>query len=461
MKSDITSFLDNYIEDLMSDFKNTESKKVKVEAKTYSVRKDNSARTLNEGFSRYLNELMDNSDEETEEDFEEITEAKSDSLDISDSKSSTSKVLKDTMNDWATMTRVSDIVTFIQKKFNEANLDTDGSRKIIERVRRAKSVNSAIEILTNSMMSGMGLGMNRGSGKRESYEMNENRYDKYLDQKRAEELGLSPEELAAMDKEDSDLIRSAYSKIQARGNARLDPKEKAVLAKYGLERDSSGHTIRTTTDDGQIDWSKDGDLRQTGRHPASKDASPSFYRKWDGFDSIPDRSRVRHEHDNQAQGLGDKVNIADAARKAARRNARTFEREKAGWQNEYANPDTTDDHDRRHSSGYRSNPSSELDLDRDYVNNLSYKRVSAMKGALSDLKTKQAQAARAQDKFDKRKAEYDAAYMKKMQDAERDYDMYMRWAQSDLDSESDPKRVRDAQSKVNRMLGKPEETEND
>ena len=109
---------------------------------------------------------------------------------------------------------------------------------------------------------------------------------------------LNEAEMSDEDKADSEVLRNIYYKTQQRANAALTPDEKAVLAKYGLSRDSGTKNIVDK------DWNR---LVQRRR----------------GQDS-------------------DKVNLADRARKMGPREKNNKDLYLA-----YRSSDTTDSHDAR------------------------------------------------------------------------------------------------------------------
>lgn len=119
-------------------------------------------------------------DDDLEEGCHKLSEAKSKSLskDISDSKSSTSRILKDTMEEWSSMTSVKDIADFVESQFEQAGISTDGSKTILARLRRSRNTMDAINTLTNSMLSGMGLSMTRGTSRSKNESMTRRRLDR-------------------------------------------------------------------------------------------------------------------------------------------------------------------------------------------------------------------------------------------------------------------------------------------
>lgn len=251
------------------------------------------------------------------------------------------------------------------------------------------------------------------------------------------------------DRKDSDLIRSAYDKIQKRSNARLTPEEQAVLNKYNIKRGynknleyDSGRNY--TRDDTKIVNNQD-DLYSHGKeigrrvYPKKPDGSTD----WDKTYTLKTKDQ-------------DKINYADRARKRPEREKnRTYD-----YTTNVATFGTKLNHawDERGIIDYNLKPGTDY-RGRNYgvdqntaINRMSQSRLAKMRGALGDRENAQADLDNAKAKFDVRKAEYDAAYMKKMQDAERDYDWHMNYANNEYKRDSDPSRRDKAQAEIDALL---------
>jgi hypothetical protein len=259
------------------------------------------------------------------------------------------------------------------------------------------------------------------------------------------EAGMSDE-----DRRESDLIRSAYAKIQKRSNARLTPEEQAVLNKYGiirgstknLEYDSGRNYTRDDTNiiDNQDDRYSHG--KEIGRrvYPKKPDGSTD----WDKAYTVNTKGQ-------------DKINYADRARKRPEREKNrtydyTTDRATFGTKMKHAFDD-------RGIIDYNLKPGATDKRGRNYgvdqntaINRMSHSRLAKMTGALGDRENAQADLNNAKAKFDARKADYDAAYMKKMQDAEREYDWQMNYANKEYERDSDPSRRDKAQAEIDALL---------
>jgi hypothetical protein len=258
------------------------------------------------------------------------------------------------------------------------------------------------------------------------------------------EAGMSDE-----DRKESDLIRSAYAKIQKRSNARLTPQEQDVLNKYGIKRgstknleyDSGRNYTRDDTNivDNQDDAYSHG--KEIGRrvYPKKPDGSTD----WDKAYTVNTKGQ-------------DKINYADRARKRPEREKnRTYDYSytfnRLGDDTEHA----TDD---RGIIDYNLKPGTDK-RGRNYgvdqntaINRMSQSRLAKMRGALGDRRSAQSKLDNAKAEYDRSKAKYDADYMKRMQDAEREYDTRMRWAKDNFDRDSDPSRRDKAQSDIDALL---------
>ena len=119
---------------------------------------------------------------------------------------------------------------------------------------------------------------------------------------------LNEAEMSDEDKADSEILRNIYQKTQQRANAALTPDEKAVLAKYGLQR--------------KPDFKNIGD-----NHGNSIFSRPS-----DVFSYYNDFNMANNP----------KVNLADRARKMGAR----VQKNKELVVSQYHNTDSTDQHDK-------------------------------------------------------------------------------------------------------------------
>ena len=259
------------------------------------------------------------------------------------------------------------------------------------------------------------------------------------------EAGMSDE-----DRRESDLIRSAYAKIQKRSNARLTPEEQAVLDKYGIKRSydknleyDSGRNY--TRDDTKIVNNQDD------RYSHGKEIGRRVYPKKPDGSADWDKAYTLKTKDP------DKINYADRARKRPEREKNrtydyTTDRATFGTRMKHAFDD-------RGIIDYNLKPGTEDKRGRNYgvdqntaINRMSHSRLAKMRGALGDREDAQADLNNAKAKFDARKADYDAAYMKKMQDAEREYDWQMNYANKEYERDSDPSRRDKAQADIDALL---------
>lgn len=108
---------------------------------------------------------------------------------------------------------------------------------------------------------------------------------------RIDEASISPE-----DQKDSDLIRSMLAKMKNRANAKFTPEEKAVMKKYGIERDNGWRTL--TVGPNKVNLDRDVEKEQ-GR-----------YFSW--------------QTPTVNNGNTDKINYADRARKIPERDKNQF-----------------------------------------------------------------------------------------------------------------------------------------
>ena len=255
------------------------------------------------------------------------------------------------------------------------------------------------------------------------------------------EAGMSDE-----DRRESDLIRSAYNKIQKRVNARLTPEEQAVLDKYGIQREYKD--LKYATDRPNFDYSKNLVDNSDDRYVHGKQVGVYYSRK--NPDGTTDYSRgYRVTRDT------DKINYADRARKRPERlkNREFNYTYNNSWSRDGYSDDAIGEID------YNIKPSASEDertrrgiSQNAAIDRMSQSNLRKMQGLLNKRKDAQKDLDNAQAKFDREKARADAEYMKKMQDAEKQYDWSMEYAKNRFDIESNPE-VRDrAQSNIDTML---------
>lgn len=251
------------------------------------------------------------------------------------------------------------------------------------------------------------------------------------------EAGMSDE-----DRRESDLIRSAYAKIQKRSNARLTPQEQDVLNKYGIKRGYNKNLVQ----------GKDGGYYAADTSVVNNREDDYSHGKEIGRRYYPDDDNWRNSYVLKTKDQ-DKINYADRARKRPGRLAnRTYDtvEYRSGWgkRNGYAvNDQVIVDYNVKDG-----NQSSRGFSQNDAINSQSQSKMNKMRGALDARYQAQSKLDNAKAEYDKSKAKYDADYMKKMQDAEREYDTRMRWAKDDFDRDSDPSRRDKAQADIDALL---------
>lgn len=258
------------------------------------------------------------------------------------------------------------------------------------------------------------------------------------------EAGMSDE-----DRRESDLIRSAYAKIQKRSNARLTPQEQDVLNKYGIKR---GFTKNLEYDSGRNYTRDDTNIidNQDDRYSHGKEIGRRVYPKKPDGSTDWDKAYTLKTKDQ------DKINYADRARKRPEREKnRTYDYSRTF--NTFID-DTESATDDRGIIDYNLKPGIDK-RGRNYgvdqntaINRMSQSRLAKMRGALGDRRSAQSKLDNAKAEYDKSKAKYDADYMKRMQDAEREYDTRMRWAKDNFDRDSDPSRRDKAQAEIDALL---------
>jgi hypothetical protein len=257
---------------------------------------------------------------------------------------------------------------------------------------------------------------------------------------------LNEAEMSDEDRRESDLIRSAYNKIQKRVNARLTPEEQAVLDKYGIQREYKD--LKYATDRPNFDYSTNLVDNSDDRFVHGKQVGRYYSRK--NTDGTTDYSRGGYTVKRDT----DKINYADRARKRPERLKNrefnytyndTWSRDGysdiVGEIDYNIKPSASEDERTRH--GISQNAA---------IDRMSQSNFRKMRGLLDKRKDAQKDLDNAQAKFDREKARADTEYMKKMQDAEKQYDRSMEYAKNRFDSESNPERRDKAQSDIDTML---------
>lgn len=253
---------------------------------------------------------------------------------------------------------------------------------------------------------------------------------------------LNEAEMSDEDRRESDLIRSAYNKIQKRSNARLTPEEQAVLDKYGIKRGWNKNLIQ----------GKDGGYYAADTNVVNNREDDYSHGKEIGRRYYPDDDNWRNSYVLKTKDQ-DKINYADRARKRPGRLAnRTYDTTeyRSGWgkRDGYA----VDDQVIVDYNMKDGNQSSRGFSQNDAINSQSQAKMNKMRGALDARYKAQSELDNAKAKYDSAKARYDAEYMKKMQDAEKSYDSHMRWAKQDFDRESNPSSRDKAQADIDALL---------
>lgn len=254
---------------------------------------------------------------------------------------------------------------------------------------------------------------------------------------------LNEADMSDEDRRESDLIRSAYAKIQKRSNARLTPEEQAVLDKYGIKRN----------------WDKK--LHYTSSNPRNRDDTEIVDNPDDKFSHGKEIGRYYYD-DGRRNGYRlntkdqDKINYADRARKRPERaKNRAYDYTYTGYEDKYSTDDTgiidynnTNDTEtpwymRDRTRGVSQNTA---------INRMAQSKMNKMKGAIGARKSAQQDLDNAQAEFDRRKADADTRYMKAMQSAERDYDSSMDYYRREKERKSDPSRRDKAQADIDALL---------
>lgn len=257
---------------------------------------------------------------------------------------------------------------------------------------------------------------------------------------------LNEAEMSDEDRRESDLIRSAYAKIQKRVNARLTPEEQAVLDKYGIQREYKD--LKYATDHPNFDYSTNLVDNSDDRYMHGKTVGRYYSRK------NPDGSTDYSRHGYTVTRDTDKINYADRARKRPERlKNREFNYTYSNnWSRDGYSDDVIGEID------YNIKPSAEDEITRRgisqnaAINRMSQSNLRKMQGLLDRRKDAQKDLDNAKAEYNKSKAANDANYMKKMQAAERDYDRSMDYAKREFDRKSNPERRDRAQSGIDAML---------
>lgn len=222
---------------------------------------------------------------------------------------------------------------------------------------------------------------------------------------------LNESEMSDEDKHDSDVIRSMLDKMKFRSNAAFTPEEKAVMSKYGIDRDNNTKSLSV---DGR-DLNRDVDTMNKDRY---------FY------------NTKGHNNGNEK-----KINYADRARKLPQRKDSQI----------FTGPWTVDN-DQINTHGYnRTNLKGLQDAER-YAQDIPMRdKVRDMKDALRDRKWAQSSIDNADSERDRRMAKAQADYDKAVANA----DMHYKW-----DTEDSARRRDYAQGKIDKLLKRDKKEEN-
>lgn len=221
---------------------------------------------------------------------------------------------------------------------------------------------------------------------------------------------LNESEMSDEDKRDSDLIRSMLDKMKTRSNAAFTPEEKAVMSKYGIERDNNTKSLSV---DGR-NLNRDVDTMNKDRY---------FY------------NTKGHNNGNK-----NKINYADRARKLPQRKDSQI----------FTGPWTVDN-DQINTHGYnRTNLKDLQDAER-YAQDIPMRdKVRDMKDALRDRKRAQSSIDNADSERARRMAKAQAEYDKAVANADQHY----KW-----DTEDSAKRRDYAQGKIDKLLKRDKKEE--
>lgn len=266
---------------------------------------------------------------------------------------------------------------------------------------------------------------------------------------------LTEAEMSDEDRRDSDLIRSAYAKIQKRSNARLTPEEQAVLDKYGIVRDY----------DKQLHYKSDNPRNRDNTLIVNNPEDSLSHGEEVGHYYYPKKPDGSRDYYKQSYKLDtknqDKINYADRARKRPER-AKNRSYDYTYTYDDYSGFDRSIDdtgiidynnRDDKELPWYARNSSRGVSQNT-AINRMAQSKMNKMKGAIGDRKSAQQDLDNAQAEFDRRKTDADIRYMKAMQAAEKDYDSSMDYYRRERDRKSDPSRRDKAQDQIDTLLGK-------
>jgi hypothetical protein len=212
------------------------------------------------------------------------------------------------------------------------------------------------------------------------------------------------------DKRDSDLIRSMLDKMKTRSNAKFTPEEKAVMSKYGIERDNYTKSL-----------SVDG--RRLNRDVDTMNKDRYFY------------NTKGHNNGNEK-----KINYADRARKLPQRKDSQI----------FTEPWTVDN-DQINTHGYNKTSLKDLQDAERYAQDIPMRdKVRDMKDALRDRKWAQDRIDNADSERTRRMSKAQADYDKAVADANQHY----KW-----DTEDSAERRDYAQGKIDKLLKRDKKEE--
>ena len=261
---------------------------------------------------------------------------------------------------------------------------------------------------------------------------------------------LNEADMSDEDRRESDLIRSAYNKIQKRVNARLTPQEQAVLDKYGIERNYKNLDMDSSVAGRKASYLSNTKIvnNPEDQYSHGRDASGEYRRLKNGS----------YGYTNSTKNPS-KINYADRARKRPERlKNRTFDYTEFdnGWAGSRSY-DTVSvvDYNRHDDKSLNKQPGWRQGRgvsQNDAISNQSQSNLNKMKSAINDRNDAQKKLDSAKDKYDREKVKRDAEYMKAMKKAEDDYDLYMRLAKQDYDTNSNPSRRDKAQDEIDTLL---------
>lgn len=227
---------------------------------------------------------------------------------------------------------------------------------------------------------------------------------------------LNEAEMSDDDRHDSDILKQIYQKTQGRANAALTQEEKDVLKKYNLERVPYMKNIR----------SSEGPYK----NPIFNDREFQSSYDWNTGKRTPPKS--------------DKINYADRARKRPERDAQMYDmRDRDFWDM------PTPDYERMHEvddDEYR--PATYQQRQRQSDNQKMTQNVRDMQRALRDRKSSQARLDSA-----------DYVYQSELDKLKKEYEDKLARAQSyqQYRTDSDRSNVRNANKRINKLLGKEED----